>query len=240
MIRVRTGDQFGEWTVLEYRPGKSLCRCSCGVVRDVLNASLNNGRSQSCGHREPKKVKKKRKIKALSGISALMSEPKSKSKSGFRGVYEIPGSEKYSAYMCFAGKNLYLGVFESVEEAAKARRVAEFKCLENTLLGKEKDEIWKSVEELKKQSNTEGTSLTRLTNKPTKRSTTGYRGVYRIKGSDKYKAVINFKGEVIYLGSFKTVEEAAEARKRAEKEYFKPVLKKYDWDVRNQIGEDLE
>lgn len=43
--------QFGEWEVLSYL-GKSrwICRCSCGIVRNVKSQSLKSGTSRSCGH----------------------------------------------------------------------------------------------------------------------------------------------------------------------------------------------
>ena len=47
-----TGQQFGEWTVLEYAGnGKWLCQCSCEnkTQREVLGKTLKNGASKSCG-----------------------------------------------------------------------------------------------------------------------------------------------------------------------------------------------
>lgn len=53
--KIKNGDKFGEWTVvLAYsstgQKPKSLCRCSCGVEKEVSNANLINGHSKSCGH----------------------------------------------------------------------------------------------------------------------------------------------------------------------------------------------
>lgn len=50
-----TGENFGEWEVLEYAGsdhGNSLwkCRCSCGNERIVHGNRLKSGRSRSCGH----------------------------------------------------------------------------------------------------------------------------------------------------------------------------------------------
>lgn len=47
---MNTGDTFGEWTVIEDHGTKMLCKCSCGVVREVSKYDLINGRSKSCGH----------------------------------------------------------------------------------------------------------------------------------------------------------------------------------------------
>lgn len=59
------GAVIGEWTLLEYIPGQSkaprrdpkwLCRCSCGVERDVRPDNLRAGVSTSCGHDLPEKM----------------------------------------------------------------------------------------------------------------------------------------------------------------------------------------
>ena len=45
------GKTYGEWLVLEKRDNrKVLCRCSCGVEREVAEYSLTSGSSTNCGH----------------------------------------------------------------------------------------------------------------------------------------------------------------------------------------------
>jgi len=50
---VKPGTIFGKWTVLGENPnkrhGKVLCRCRCGIEREVLVQNLLAGRSSSCG-----------------------------------------------------------------------------------------------------------------------------------------------------------------------------------------------
>lgn len=45
------GEQFGKWTVigLGEHPQKVLCRCKCGVEREVFYSNLTSGLSKSCG-----------------------------------------------------------------------------------------------------------------------------------------------------------------------------------------------
>lgn len=54
-----TGMTFGEWEVVSYAGAKEisgyhytyyLCRCSCGVEREVMSTNLVSGSSTSCGH----------------------------------------------------------------------------------------------------------------------------------------------------------------------------------------------
>lgn len=55
IVATKPGDKFERWTVRKARkPTKRgckvwSCRCECGLKRDVLQASLRNGSSKSCG-----------------------------------------------------------------------------------------------------------------------------------------------------------------------------------------------
>lgn len=53
-----------------------------------------------------------------------------------------------------------------------------------------------------------------------KNNTTGFKGVCKISGKDKWVAYIRVKGKVINLGTFKTPEEAHEAYMKAALFYF--------------------
>lgn len=54
-----------------------------------------------------------------------------------------------------------------------------------------------------------------------KNNTSGAKGVYFRKKTKKFAVVITVNKRVIYIGQFATVEEAAEARKKAEEQYWK-------------------
>ena len=49
-----TGQKIGRWTVLGKAPSRNkavywLCKCDCGTIKEVKAASLNSGKSVSCG-----------------------------------------------------------------------------------------------------------------------------------------------------------------------------------------------
>lgn len=47
--KILDGQQFGEWTVIQYAGDrKQLCRCSCGNIQVVDTSSLKSGRSKHC------------------------------------------------------------------------------------------------------------------------------------------------------------------------------------------------
>lgn len=71
----------------------------------------------------------------------------------------------------------------------------------------------------------DGTQLSRIRDmRPTARSTTGCRGVYYDKKTNKFRARLTFRGKTMNFGSFSNMEDAVRARKAAEEEYFGPLL----------------
>jgi len=73
----------------------------------------------------------------------------------------------------------------------------------------------------------DGTSLDMIRSKKVPTSnTTGYKGVYRIRG--KYVAKIVFRQKQYYLGSYENIEDAAEVRRRAESVLFDELVDYYD------------
>ncbi|MFU2222004.1 hypothetical protein [Streptococcus pluranimalium] len=77
-------------------------------------------------------------------------------------------------------------------------------------------------EELKKHA-VDGTNTINLKQKTSKNNKTGVKGVSKSR-TGKYRAYLTLKGKQIHLGSFETLKEAKEARKKAEEVYYKPYL----------------
>ena len=72
---------------------------------------------------------------------------------------------------------------------------------------------------------TEGTQISKIKSTNTdSHNLSGVRGVYYVKRSNKWRARIKFRGKLINLGTYTTIEEAAKARKRAEDEIFGEFL----------------
>ena len=76
-------------------------------------------------------------------------------------------------------------------------------------------------------------------------NTSGFQGVCRMRNG-KYRALIGFKGERFYLGTYDCMEKAVEARLKAEREIHEAFVKKYhewkeradaepDWGERNPL-----
>lgn len=66
-----------------------------------------------------------------------------------------------------------------------------------------------------------GTQLTKTVSmQPTAANTSGVRGVYFEKRSNKWSARLTFKGKLMSFGSLERFEDAVAARKKAEQIYF--------------------
>ena len=73
----------------------------------------------------------------------------------------------------------------------------------------------------------DGTCVEWLEKRKSRRdNTSGFRGVCRMKNG-KYRAMIGFKGERFYLGTYDCMEKAVEARLKAESEIHEAFVRKY-------------
>ena len=119
-----TGQRFGQLTVLA--PAEDIgsmtawrCRCDCGKELTVMTAHLRSGQ-ESCGC--------KQHWTFVDGTFVELIRSKTIRKnntSGVTGVERIPGANKWRAVIFFKGKRHYLGAYEKLEDAVKARKQGE-------------------------------------------------------------------------------------------------------------------
>lgn len=148
--------------------------------------------------------------------------------SRFHGVTRLKWSGKYEAHLWDntsqvegrkrKGKHVYLGSYVDEEQAAKAHDLAALKYWgtgPNTKLNFNISDYEKEIEVMKTMSQDEFVAYIRRQSSCFSRGTSSYRGVTRRKDG-KWQARIGRIGESrdtkdIYLGTFETEEEAAEA-----------------------------
>ena len=138
-----TGLRFGKWTVLERVPLEHtrkngpkngwLCQCDCGTRRVVEAKSLTSGASRSCGcmigvqawHR----IEKENILGRYEGTVVTTIQPgrgpNSNNSSGVKGVHWSSSEKRWIARIGFRGKNITIGRYKNLEDAAKARKEAE-------------------------------------------------------------------------------------------------------------------
>lgn len=79
------------------------------------------------------------------------------------------------------------------------------------------------------------TNVTLLNSKLSKANKSGYKGVWYNKRINKYESYITFKKHKYHLGKYRDINDAIEARKKAEKMLFDDFLKWYDEEYKNNI-----
>jgi len=128
------GQQFGDLTVIAYDGNRDgmyywRCRCKCGKEAVVRQDNLLQGHTKSCGCRQKKIYIDN--LKMVDGTSVVLLEGARRERligsnsSGYNGVYRKQKSEKWAAQITFKGKTYYLGSYEKIEDAVKARKKAE-------------------------------------------------------------------------------------------------------------------
>lgn len=196
------------------RNGKryALCRCDCGTVREFDIYNLLSGRVKSCGCLSRENLKRGRQAvardlagKTFGRLTAIRSEDVRK------------GGSIVWTCACTCGNVVSVPARDLVSG-------------NTTSCGCVVVDHARSLKEYNERYIVDGAFLPLLKQKTQHNSTTGIKGVsvHRTKsGKVKYQANITIKGKRIYLGIYPTIEQAAEARRRAEEQYHKPYLEVY-------------
>ena len=209
-----TGQVFGELTVLrraensKARGAVWVCKCSCGAEYEVQGALLTNGRRTRCSSNVHQKNY------AYSDITGQKFEM-------LTALYPLRDRRGSRSVMwhcrCDCGNEIdvaYNNLVYCNMKSCGCRKKSHDQKLSSYL------------------THVDGTSLEMIKSKkiPTD-NTTGYRGVYLIKG--KYVAKIVFQKKAYYLGTYDSIDQAAEARKEAEEILYDKVSDFYDmWKQR--------
>ena len=121
-------------------PNEWICKCECGIYTTLTSSQLAHKRVLSCGCLVSKKSKERfEKGKGMAKyfkhntnikkIENSCNKKHSNNSTGYTGVYFCK-NKKYKPYMAslkFRGKNIYLGYYDTPEEAYEARKQGEEK-----------------------------------------------------------------------------------------------------------------
>lgn len=132
-----SGFETGQLKVIEKagtdKNGRTLwrCVCSCGKVCFYRTAVLKSGKVESCGHLQKEKASQlarsagqMRTFNAGSCLNSFNGSLNSNNTSGVKGVSFYRKSGKWRAQIRYSGKNYYLGLYDSIRDAADAREDA--------------------------------------------------------------------------------------------------------------------
>lgn len=204
------GKVFGELTVLHKAENQRkngglwwTCRCSCGNLYDVPGSLLVTGRRTDCGRQNHRKNYAAADItgRQFNLLTALYPT-------------EARDAKGSVVWHCRCGCGNEIDVSYNTLLYSNIQSCGCRKKEHNERLGTYLTHI-------------DGTSIDMVKSKKLPSdNTTGFRGVYLIKG--KYVAKIVFQKKEYYLGIFDRIEKAVEARKEAEEILFDGVAAYYE------------
>lgn len=205
-----TGQRFGKLTVIRQSPDKLyneiayICKCACGNETIARKSHLIQGLKKSCGC-----------LRKKSPTNVLNLEGK---RFGKLTVIERAGKTKNDNALwlcqCDCGNT-------AVAMGTSLRRGDTISC------GCNKDKQIANAKKVIEEKTIDGVQVPKLTQKVRSDSSTGHKGIYKRKRGKReyYEVSIGIKGKRKYVGSYKTLNEAINARKEAEKEYYEPYIK---------------
>ena len=123
------GKRFGNLTVVSYdgRDGGKhywRCLCDCGKETRSCQSNLQSGHTRSCGCKvDP--VNTRHFVEGTCLESIKSKKVFANNTSGVRGVYRNKRTGRWSAQITFQGRTRYLGSFEELEDAVRARAKGE-------------------------------------------------------------------------------------------------------------------
>jgi hypothetical protein len=130
-----TGQKFGKLTALSYKTVRQNnhrsivvweCACDCGNIVSVRSSSLTSGNSRSCGchHKATSPINGSKYQYNGTNIPSLTRKTGINNTTGHKGVYKCRDG-RYAAQINLSGKRTYLGRYNNVNDAIKARKIAE-------------------------------------------------------------------------------------------------------------------
>lgn len=199
------GERFGKLIVVEQLPSTDRgqrrwrCKCDCGGEHISTTGNLRSGRTTNCGCKKSPDL-----TGQVFGRLTVLGRSEKRSPRGARTtpMWECRcecGTITYKATDTLTNpEESMCQACQGIYAAETARKSAGF---------------------------VSGTQITKLRNmEPTAANTSGCRGVYYDKKTNKYRARLKFKGKIMNFGSYAKFEDAVAARKAAEEEYFGAFL----------------
>lgn len=246
-IQDLTGQKFGRLTVLERAPNyitpKGIqrsnwkCQCDCGKIVTVIGTHLRNGNTKSCGclqkekakqllknyHENPninyKLINKKYNQYDLSGEYGIGYTSNTNAEGINYFYFDLEDYDKIKKYCwSFACPRDYLEANNFEEE--NSNNIKLHRLITNCPSNKQIDHINHKKYDNRKSNLRLVDNAQNQWNKKGNRDVKNQKYIGVTKRGEKFRAIINCNKHRYHLGTFKTFEEAVNARIKAEEEYF--------------------
>lgn len=204
------GKKFGRLAVICFAKNSPLgqamwaCLCDCGNKRIVASSNLQNGHTKSCGcYRNERNTKHGQhgsiEYKTWQGMIDRCTNPNATSYSNYggRGITVCDRWRDFRSFLADMG--------------SRGSKKLTIERIDNNKGYEPKNCYWASRTAQRRNSRLD------------KRNRTGFRGVFWHKQIKKYWAYIGVDRKLITLGFFIKLQEAVEARKKGELEYWGSV-----------------
>ena len=198
------GEKFGRWTVMSKAKNKGKntawnCLCECGIERSVLTYNLTSGKSSSCGCGQKE---------AASKVNTTHGKRNTKLYGVYSGMKQRCYNENSPAYKYYGGKGVYI-CKEWLDDFMNF-----YNWAKDNGYGK-----GMSIDRIDPNGNYEPDNcrwadrVTQNTNqRKSSANTSGFVGVYWNISKNKWTAKVGSNNKLINIGSFKTKEDAVQAR----------------------------
>ncbi|MCL2321772.1 MAG: hypothetical protein FWC47_06665 [Oscillospiraceae bacterium] len=225
-----TGQRFGRLVAIcktdKRKNGSTIweCKCDCGNVVEVPATYLRSGSSKSCGCLQRDAVAQtgqnnNRDVTGQKFGRLLAIRSTNKRSNAGSVIWEC---------ICDCGNKIEIPLVYLVSDRSDIEKSCG--CLTHERFV----EIGKNMDLKKQFGLVENTSVSSIkSQKISKASTTGHRGVCWAKSIGKYMAYIGFQKKLYNLGQFDNLEDAVKARQKAEDDIYKPFLEWYEENYGN-------
>lgn len=185
---------FSHWQPVDSNAHASMwtCQCDCGNVISLKGSSFTIGNTMSCG------------CARAEGIRKYYFSEKLR-----RAYYPLKRKYLITGELCDRWSDPEFGIYNFAEDMGEPEdKTLKIGRLDNTKQYSKENCAWLTTSQISAR------------NKSQDRNKSGRVGVRHHIKSNTYSSTIRFEGEIIYLGSAKTFEEAVKLREDAELKYF--------------------
>lgn len=218
MIKKRidiTGEKYNKLTVLN--EGKNIknvrywvCKCDCGTIKEISMNHLRNGKTKSCGCYIKEKTSKIFKTHGLSKVPEYQA---------YKNMIARCYNKKNCNYKNYGARNItvckeWLNSYDAFinDMGPKPSNKHSLDRIDNNKNYCKENCRWASK------------TTQSINQRKPKNNSTGVKGVTICPKSKKFVAQIGYQRKMHRIGCYKTLKEAALARKQAEEKYHKKHL----------------